>query len=444
MQEPRVTVNQVSKLAYPSILSMVSITIQGFIDTVFISRVGIPQIAAIGLTTWYLLTLLSFLRGFATVINTFTARYLGSRRYKAIGVIVWHVMFVSFVFGILYFCIGLFSREIIRLINPPVEVYGYAVDYLKVRFYEGFFIVGLFTLEEFFRGLKKPYISLEIIALISFINIILDYILIFGRFGIEPMGVQGAAFATVIAELIGFIIFLLVFFNKKNRHSHLTGKIPHLSISLMRRIFRVGIPIGIHGFLDVASFLAFGIIIAKMGTHALAINQIVIQILSLSFMPGFGFGKAATTMVSAYMGAGDIKNARRSVHISIMMALCIMMIISVSFILIPHLYIRIFSKDITLLNLGKQILLIAAITEAFDALGLVFSGALFGAGDSQFVMWLILVGGWCMFIPSTYFLGIILNMGIAGAWISMAFYTLVWGILCLVRFMGKKWEKIKI
>jgi Na+-driven multidrug efflux pump len=181
-----------------------------------------------------------------------------------------------------------------------------------------------------------------------------------------------------------------------------------------------------------------------MGTYALAVNQIVIQILSISFMPGFGFGKAATTMVSAYMGAGDIMNARRSAYISMVMTLCIMLSISASFILIPHLYIRIFSSDGTMLNLGKQVLLIAAISEAFNASGLVFSGALFGAGDSRFVMWLILAGGWGLFIPSTYFLGVTMNMGIVGAWICLAFYTLVWGILCSVRFVGKKWERIKI
>ncbi len=181
-----------------------------------------------------------------------------------------------------------------------------------------------------------------------------------------------------------------------------------------------------------------------MGTDALAINQIVIQILSLTFIPGIGFSKAATTLVSAYMGEKDMANARRSTYVATYLAMAIMMSVAFSFALFPHLYICIFSKDKTMLALGSKILLIAAIYDGFDAIGLVFSGALLGAGDTRFVMWTIILTAWGLFIPATFLLGITLNMGILGAWLAMASYIIIFGIISLIRFTGKKWEGIKI
>jgi len=378
-KETSVTPGEVLRLAYPSILSMVSVTVQNFIDTAFISHTGKAQVAAVGLVSWYVWTLLSFFRGIAAVTNTFTARYYGGRRYRAIGTIIWHMLFMGLLFGLIYFFIGQFTPRVINLIRPPMEVKGYAISYLRIRFYEGFFIVSLFVLEEFFRGLKRPSISLVVIALISALNIGLDYILIFGKLGFPALGVRGAAIATVIAEFIGFCVFISIFFSAENKRRYLTARIPSLSFNLVRRIFRVGIPIGVQGVLDVAAFFAFGIIVARMGVNALAINQIVIQILSLTFMPGLGFSKASTTLVSSYMGAKDIKNARRSGYIAVLMALAVMVSIAASFVLVPGFYLNIFTKDKSMLELGSRLLLIAAISEAFDAVGLVFAGCLFGA-----------------------------------------------------------------
>lgn len=437
-------VREVFRLAYPSILSMVSITIQNFIDTAFISHVGKPQVAAVGLTSWYIWTLLSFFRGVASATNTFVARYHGSRRYRSIGVITWHMIFIGILFGIIYFVIGQFTRSLLRLINPPEEVVGYAYSYLKIRFYEGFFVVVLFVFEEFFRGIKKPNISLFVIGLISILNILLDYILIFGKMGFPALGVRGAAIATVASELIGFIIFLFLFLSSNMRLRYLTSRIPHFSLSLLRRIINVGLPIGLQGVLDVASFFVFGIIVAKMGVDALAINQIVIQILSLTFMPGLGFSKAATTLVSSYMGEGNLRKARKSTYLATLMALAVMLGIAVSFVAVPDFYISIFTEDEVMHLLGRKILLIAAIYEAFDAIGLVFAGGLFGAGDTKYVMWVILFSAWGLFIPATYLLGITIGLGIVGAWMAMALYIFVFGIFSLVRFLGKKWERIKI
>jgi len=443
-KETSVTTGEVLKLAFPSILSMVSVTVQNFIDTAFISHTGNAQVAAVGLTSWYVWTLLSFFRGIASVTNTFTARFYGSERYRAIGTIIWHMLFMGLIFGVLYFLIGQFTPRIINLIRPPQEVKGYAISYLKIRFYEGFFIVCLFVLEEFFRGLKRPAISFLVIALISSLNIGLDYILIFGKIGFPAMGVKGAAIATVIAEFIGFCVFISIFFSAENKRRYLTARIPSLSFNLVRRIFRVGIPIGIQGVLDVAAFFAFGIIVARMGVNALAINQIVIQILSLTFMPGLGFSKASTTLVSSYMGAGDLKNARRSGHIAVFLALTVMVSIAASFVLIPGFYLSIFTTDKSMLELGSRVLFIAAISEAFDAVGLVFAGCLFGAGDTRFIMWTILLTAWGLFIPAAYILGILFNLGIVGAWAGLALYIAVFGIITAIRFSGKRWETINI
>jgi len=442
--EKDVKVGEVFSLAFPSIISMVSITIQNFIDTAFISHIGTPQIAGVGLVTWYIWTLLSFFRGLNSVTNTFVARYLGSRRLKSIGTISWHFIYLSLIFGIIYFTIGRFTPYILKFIKLPQDAYIYAVDYAKIRFYEAFFIITIFVFDDFFKGIKRPDVSMTIIGIASILNIIFDYVLIFGKFGFPRLGVKGAALATVISEFLGFGVFLSIYLSKKNRFRYLTHRLPRLSLSLFKKILKIGTPAGIQNILDSGSFLVFGIIVAKMGTDSLAINQIVIQILSLTFMPGLGFSRAATTLVSAYMGGKSIKKARKSVYISTFLALSIMLPVALTFVLIPDLYLRIFTNDKTLISIGEKILLISAIYEVVDAIGLVYSGGLIGAGDTKFTMWVIMISAWGLFLPCTYILGIILKMGIVGAWISMAVYIFVFGLMVFIRFTGKKWEKIKI
>lgn len=444
IEENSVHVSEVFKLAFPSILSMMSITVQNFIDTAFISHVGTPQIAGVGLITWYMWTLLSFFRGLSSVTNSFVARYLGSRRLKSIGVVAWHFIYLSLIFGLIYFIIGKFTPNILKLINPPKDAYIYAVEYSRIRFYEAFFIISLFIFDDFFKGLKRPDISMVIIGIVSGLNIFLDYILIFGKFGFPQLGVKGAALATVISEFFGFGMFLYIYLSKKYRSKYLTHRLPHFSLILFKKILRIGTPAGAQNILDAGSFLIFGIIVAKMGTDSLAINQIVIQILSLTFMLGLGFSRAATTLVSAYMGAKNLKNARKSVYIATFLALSIMLPVAITFVAMPELYLRIFTNDKILIIIGKKILLIAAIYEVVDAVGLVYSGGLIGAGDTKFTMWVIMASAWGLFLPATYILGIIFEMGIVGAWIAMAMYIFIFGIMVFIRFSGKKWEEIKI
>ncbi len=438
----RISIIEVFRLAFPSIISMVSITIQNFIDTAFISHIGKAEVAAVGLVTWYIWTILSFFRGITSITNTFVARYFGGRRFSSIGIIAWHFIYLAILSGVIYYIIGLFTPIILRIINPPSEVLPIAIEYTKIRFLEAFFIVILFVLDDFFKGIKRPEISMFIIALISILNIFLDYTLIFGNFGFPRLEVKGAAIATVISEFIGFAIFFYIFLSGKSTKNYKTTLIPHISIKIIKKIFKIGIPAGLQNVLDVASFLIFSIIITKMGTEAMAINQIVIQILSLTFMPGLGFSRAATTLCSSYIGENKINLARKSVHLSNIVALSIMMPVAVTFILIPEAYLKIFTSDPSLISAGKKILLISAIYEAFDAIGLVYSGGLMGAGDTGFIMWTILLSAWGLFLPFTYIFGILMGWGIIGAWVSMALYIFVFGIAVLIRFNSKKWENI--
>ena len=118
MDKHKVKVKEVFTLAYPSMLGMVSLTIQNFIDTIFLGHVGKSQLAAVGLTTWIIITILAFFKCMMSSTNTFTARYCGSKKFKFIGVIVWHELYIAFFFGIFIFLIGQFSGIIIKLINP--------------------------------------------------------------------------------------------------------------------------------------------------------------------------------------------------------------------------------------------------------------------------------------------------------------------------------------
>ena len=431
-------------LAYPVVITMASRTVMGFVDTAMVGRLGITELAAVGLAGILTWTLYSFFGGLLTSINTFVAQCYGAGDRRGIAVAAWQGLYIALVSYLLVLLISRFTEHAFALLKPSQEIQQLGVVYTRIRLYGGITAFIHFAVSSFLRGIGDTKTPMWIAIIANLINIILDYLLIFGHFGFPRLEVTGAAIATVIAGTVSAVIYLAIFFSKKFNREYQTRSNFQINLRQIRRILRIGAPMGIQSLLDLGSFTIFTAMIGRMGDLALAANTVAITLLSISFMPLFGVSLASTTLVGQYIGSGQLHYARKSGYTAIKIGVAYTVVIAILFVTVPKLLFSLITTDQEVAQLGTQILFLAAIFQLSDGFGICSSGALKGAGDTLFTMLVGLGYAWFLFLPLAYGFGIVLGYGVVGAWGGATIYIILIGITYFMRFRSNRWEKIQI
>ena len=433
---------EVLGLAYPIVISMVSLTIMTFVDTAMVGKLGTSQMAAVGLagiTTW---TILSFFSGLLTCVNTFVAQYHGANQPKMVAIITWQGLYLAFGSYLLLLLISHFTSYIFVLMKPSVEVQRFGITYTRIRLLGGIGPLIYFTISSYFRGIGDTRTPMWIEIFANLTNIAFDYLLIFGKFGFPRLEIAGAAIATVISSVLAAVIYLLIFLSKKSDQKFQVKTHIQFRPSESSRLIRIGLPMGVQSVLDVGSFTIFSAMIGRMGNSELAANTAAIALLHKSFMPLVGISLAATTLVGQYIGSNQYHHARTSGYTAIKVGIGYTSLMAILFFCLPDALLSIITDDPNVIKLGSKILFLAAIFQISDGCGICSSGALKGAGDTLFTMIIGISYGWILFLPLSYWLGY--RYGLAGAWIGATVYIILLGITYFLRFRSGKWEKIQI
>jgi multidrug resistance protein, MATE family len=282
-------------------------------------------------------------------------------------------------------------------------------------------------------------------------NIILDYILIFGRLGFPEMGIQGAAIASAVTMIIPAVFWLALILSARYQQKYGTKREFRFDRRLFIMLLRFGGPSGVQFFLDVASFAVFVILIGRLGEHELAASNIVLSIEMLSFLPMMGMSIATATLVGNYIGSGRLHYAERSVSSALKLALGYMILMATLFVTIPETFLGIFRSDMhshesfkDIMDQGVIILRLVAIWTLFDTLFIIYSGALKGSGDTRFAMWAQVLLAWVLFVPPVYIIIEYLRLGLIAAWAWGAFYIVVIGLVFWRRYRSGRWKEIQM
>jgi putative MATE family efflux protein len=435
---------QVWTLAYPAILTMISQTVMWTVDSAMVGHVGKTELAAVGLGGIFVFTLYSFFIGLTSTVNTFVAQSYGAGETRRCGMYLWQGLYISLVAAALILVVRAFAPQIVDLLRPDEPVRPLTTVYIQIRMLSAPFFLIYYTYSHFYRGVGDTKTPLKVLLVAHIVNFVGDYFLIFGKGPFPAMGVEGAAWATTLANLVAAVIFFALTFTPKMRDvfGALDQKRPRFGE--LARLFRVGIPIAVHFFLDMGSFLVFSAYIGRMGTESLAVNQIAIQILALSFMPCQGFAIAATTLMGQYIGAGYPDLAKKSAYTTLKMGLFYAGFIAALCLTIPVQLVRIFNSDPVVVELGRVVLYWAALFQAFDAVQFISDGALRGAGDTRVPMLIVVGAAWFVFLPLAYVFGTVLDQGVVGAWAGATLYIMAVGIAMYMRLKTERWRRIEI
>jgi MATE family multidrug resistance protein len=282
------------------------------------------------------------------------------------------------------------------------------------------------------------------------VNVVLNYLLIFGNFGFPELGITGAAVSTVVSGIVSFLVFAVLILRRKNnaRYATVSGWRP--DPQLLRRILRFGFPNGVQFFIDIFGFTVFILLIGRIGVVELAATNIAININSLAFMPMIGLGMAISILVGQYVGEGRVELASRSTYSGAVLCFLYMGLIALSYLLVPGFYVAFFSARSApgsfeeIRRIAVVLLRFVALYSIFDTMNIVFAAGIKGAGDTRFVMIMILVVSTGILVVPTFLALVVFQAGIYTAWIFVTAYVIVLGFAFLLRFLQGNWKSMKV
>jgi putative MATE family efflux protein len=284
-----------------------------------------------------------------------------------------------------------------------------------------------------------------IMGIVNLTNIGLAFLLVFGYGPIPALGVAGAGLAGGLSRGLGGILVVWFLFSEYSP-IELDWEAGLLQIdgSIVRGILDIGLPAAGENLVRQASQLLYTMLIAGLGTMAIAANQIAMSVQSLSFMPGFGFGMAATALVGQNLGAQKPDRASSAGWESLKWAMLISCTMGVLFFFFPSVLMGFYTGNSEVIQLGTGPLQIIAFSQPFLASIMVLAGGLRGAGDTRYVMYLTTFGNWGIRLVFSYILGFVVGWGLLGVWVAMAMDQVIRGSLVALRFRSGKWKDIDV
>jgi MATE family multidrug resistance protein len=386
--------------------------------------------------------------GVSQYTTTIVAQYFGAKEKAMCGAATWQGVFFSVAsYGtiVLFIPLGL---SIFQWGGHPPQIIELEVKYFSILMWGGGLIPIQSALAGFFTGRGDTKTTMIAYTAGNAVNGVLDYGLIFGKWGLPEMGISGAALATVLASIVPVAILTGLFLKTENNRQFGTHRI-RFDMPLFTKLLRYGGPSGLQFFLEMACFTLFVIIVGQLGEVELAVTNIALSIDMLAFMPVIGISIATSTLVGQFMGGEKPHLAEKTTYSALIMALAYMGFMGMIFVLFPDQLLSIFKikghegGDFSVvLRYGRYLLIMVAIYSVFDALGIVFSASLKGAGDTRFVMWTSVVAGWALFVPPVYLTISVFHGGLILAWVWATFYIVLLGLVYFWRFRKGRWKSI--
>jgi len=440
---------EVLMLAFPLILSTASWTVQQFIDRMFLSWYSAETIAAAMPAGMLNFACVSLFMGTASYVDAFVAQYHGAGRPDRIGPAIWQGVYVALLGGLVLALMVPLAGPIFRLVGHDPAVQVHEVTYFSILNLCAAPPIMAAALSGFYAGRGRPWPVLWVNLGGTLVNIVLDWLLIFGNCGLPEMGMAGAAIATAASGVFNALVYAWLIFRPSYDRVFHTLRGWRLERELFGRLLRYGLPAGVQFFFDMAAFTLFVLFVGRLGINELAATNIAFNISNFSFMPMIGQGIAVSVLVGQYLGRSQPDLAARSCWSGFWLASVYMGLIALIFVLVPQLFVapfisaRLAQQFASIRDLAVTLLRFVALYSLFDAMNIMFSSALKGAGDTRFVMVMILCVGLVTMVVPVY-ITVAMGGSIYLCWSFAALNIAVQGLVFVWRFRGGRWQKMRV
>ena len=442
---------QVLAISLPLVASMGSITLMQFTDRVFLANYSVDSIAAAMPAGIASFTFIAFFMGVASYTNAFVAQYTGAQAYERVGAALWQGIWFSIFSSCFLASFYFISEPLFTVIGHSPHIRTLEVSYFNILTLGAGLVVTSSAMACFYTGRGLTWTVMLVHMTGALVNIPLDYCLINGIGPFPEMGIEGAAIATVTASASIVLILILLIFSRKNRRDFGTWANRKFDRELFGRLMRYGLPSGIQFFLEIFGFTFFIQMLGRLGDLELAVSNIVLSIQALSFLPMVGFHIGTVTLVGQAMGRGRPEEGAYATISAFHITLLYMMIVAALFIFLPEPLLNLFksarygaAQFDEILGMGVILMRFVVLFCFFDALNLVFSGALKGAGDTRFIMWTIGALSFGIMIIPVYLATEVLGAGVYTAWVLATVYVGALGTAFMLRYRNGRWKEMRI
>jgi len=423
------------RLALPVTIGQLGQIMVGVADSIMVGQLGTLALAAVAFGNSVYVIFMVFGIGLTFGITPLVAKADGQRRTNLQSALLRHSMRVNLVAGIVLFGLMLASLPLLDHLKQDEGVLPLAKPYLIII---GSSIITLLlfqTFKQFAEGLSDTKQAMKVIIICNLVNIGLNYILIYGKFGLPALGINGAAWATFIARVLMVVWmgwYVLRSQKFKSRGLQLAGFTFRKNIT--KKLLALGIPMGLQFIFEVSAFALAAIFAGMISATALAAHQIAINVASVSYMAVTGLGAAATVRIGNQAGMGDATNLKRAGSTIFTMAVLAMGIAGVLMFFLRHILADFYSNDPAVLELAAQLMIVAVVFQLSDGIQAVALGALRGLTDVKIPTWITFVVYWMLVLPAAYFLPQWTSWGALGIWYALAGGLTLSALLLTLRF----------
>ena len=425
-------------------LGMLGHTFVAFADNVMVGQLGTAELAAVSLGNSFVFIAMSLGIGFSTAITPLVAEADSANNISQGKNAFKHGLILCTFLSVLLFLIILLLKPLMYYMDQPKEVVELAIPYLNYVALSLIPLIIFQALKQFSDGLSNTKYPMYATILANVINIVLNYLLIFGSFGFPKLGIVGAAIGTLFSRIIMVYFLWMIFKSKDKFRPYITNfNFKKIEQKISTKLFNLGFPSALQMFFEVGIFTAAIWLSGVLGKNPQAANQIALNLSSMTFMVGIGLSVAAMVRVGNQKGLNDFISLRR-IAFSIFFLTFIIEIIFASFFLIfrdwlPTLYI----DGDTLVNIddnkevvltASKLLLVAAFFQIFDGLQVAILGALRGLQDVKIPAFITFISYWIVGFPVSYYLGLYTSLESIGIWIGLFTGLFVASILLYIRF----------
>ncbi len=421
---------------------MVSQNVLNLVDTAMVGTLGDAALAAVGLGGFAIFMLQAMVLGVSTGVQATAARRKGegdTANWAAplnAGLLIVAVV-APLLSALLFFLVPAFYPYL----NGDPAVIEQGVPYLEARVLAIIFVAFNYAFRGYWNAVDRSKLYMGTLVVMHASNILLNYILIFGKFGAPALGVTGAGIASALSTVVGTLMYVYLGL----RYARENGFLKRLpSGTETKTLVRLALPNGVQQTLFSAGFVMTFWIIGRVGTAEVAAANVLINVTLVAILPGLALGMAAATLVGQALGRNEPADAARWGWDVSKVAVVALLLLGLPMIVVPDWILLGFIHNPATLDLARLPMRLVGATMAFEASGLVLMSALLGAGDARRVMVVSVTTQWLIFLPLAYVVGPWLGFGLLGIWVLQGIHRVGQAFIWVAFWRGGRWTAIRV
>lgn len=440
------------RIAWPSFLELLLTQLTSMADQMMVGNlpgeVGVQALSAVGITIlpkFLMMTMITALNVGSTAV---AARFRGMGDRDRVNEVLRQALVLNLLLSVLFMGLGLvLAPTLMRMMGGAGlsdEAFGFAVTYFRIQMYGFVPLCMTFTVTALLRGIGDTKNPFYYNTLANVVNVLFNYLLIFGRFGFPRLEVAGASLATVIGQTAAFLVAMRLILDRK-RYLHLdNGTRFRFDPVIVKNIVRIGVPSMIEQLIMRLGLIIYNRTVTDLGDVAYATHQICSNIQTMSFMVGQAFANAATTLVGQSLGRRRYDAAMQYARHTEAVGVIVSLFLGFGLIFFGRTVVSLYNRTPEIVSLGGRLLIMAGVIQPLQALQFILSGALRGAGDTKFSAFSMLVTVLILRSGLAILLVTYLKMGLVGAWYAMVADQIVRDLMIILYFRSGRWSRIRL